>query len=588
MFERIKDGFECRAAGEVLRVRAWGPHAVRVQAAAGAIDDELHGALDLIPRSARAQVTLGEDGGARLVNGRMTAAADACGRLSFLRTTSHFPPAGADDKARREVLAEKRPYPWHPGSGDSGPRVQVRTNDGAYHLEQMFEAYEGERIYGQGQHLHGRLDQKGCVIDLVPGSTGAAIPFLYSSRGYGLLWNNPATGRVELGADTTRWVADSAGQIDYWITVGDKPAQIMAAYADATGRPPMLPDWATGFWQSKLHYRTQEELLEVAREYKRRGLPLSAIACDFFHWTRMGDWDFDPGEWPDPAAMIKELDSLGVHLMVSVWPTAERGSRSHDALAEAGGLVLDTLGNYLRRGSERPLSLARSAWAGSQRHGIALWPGDTASTFDSLAVQMRAGLNAAMSGIPWWHTDIGGFQGGDPDDPAYRELLIRWFQYGTFSPIMRLHGSREPRRPFTASMTGGPNQVWSFGEQAYPILRAHLLLRERLRPYLLRLARSAHDHGAPPMRPLFFDFPGDESAWRVEDQFMLGPDLLVAPVTTAAARSRPVYLPQDVVWTEAATGSIYRGGLTLHVAAPLERIPVFIRAGAEVTEAFVS
>jgi len=588
MYELIEDGFVHRAAGEVLRVEAWGRHAVRVRAAAGDIDDRLHGALDLVPRSPRAQVILGEDGGARLVNGRVTAAADACGRLSFLRTISPLVQAEADDEGRREVLTEKRPYEKRPYTWHPGPRVHVTAIDGAYHLEQMFEAREGERIYGLGQHLHGRLDQKGCVTDLVQGNAVATIPFLYSSRGYGLLWNNPAMGRVELGADTTRWVADSAEQIDYWITVGDKPAQIMAAYAYATGRPPMLPEWATGFWQSKLRYRTQEELLEVAREYKRRGLPLSVIVCDFFHWTRMSDRDFDPGDWPDPAAMTKELDSLGVRLMPSVWPTVEQGSRNHDALAETGGLVRASLGNDLREDNEGPLSLARSAWAGSQRYGVALWSGDTAPTFESLAAQVPAGLNAAMSGIPWWHADIGGFQGGDPDDPAYRELLVRWFQYGTFSPIMRLHGNREPNQPFTASMTGGPNEVWSYGERAYPILRAHLMLRERLRPYLLQQAWIAHRSGTPPMRPLFFDFPGDESAWRVEDQFLLGPDLLVAPVTTAGARSRPVYLPRGVVWTEAATGSIHRGGATPHVAAPLERIPVFIRAGAQVTEAFVS
>ncbi len=169
--------------------------------------------------------------------------------------------------------------------------------------EQHFEAYDGERLHGLGQHLHGRLDQKGCVIDLVQGNTVAAIPFLHSSRGYGLLWNNPATGRVELGADTTRWTADGGGRVDYWVTAGDTPAQILDAYTHVTGRPPLLPEWAAGFWQSKLRYRTQDELLAVARQHKERGLPLSVIVCDFFHWPKMGDWRFEESEWPDPAAM---------------------------------------------------------------------------------------------------------------------------------------------------------------------------------------------------------------------------------------------------------------------------------------------
>ena len=117
------------------------------------------------------------------------------------------------------------------------------------------------------------------------------------------LWNNPAVGRVELGGSATRWVSDSARQIDYWVTAGT-PAQIAARYAGVTGHAPMLPDWAAGFWQSKLRYRTQDELLEVAREYHRRGLALSVIVCDFFHWTQLGDWRFEPSEWPDPQACL--------------------------------------------------------------------------------------------------------------------------------------------------------------------------------------------------------------------------------------------------------------------------------------------
>jgi alpha-D-xyloside xylohydrolase len=676
VYSEHSGALERHIPGEILIVEAWGPHAVRVRAAADAIDDALPGALDTSPAGPAADVTIPADGTARLVNGRITVEADADGRLRFLHTASG-----------RELLSDKRPYTWYPG-----PRVHAPHGDGTYRLEQQFEAYDGERIHGLGQHLHGRLDQKGCVIDLVQGNTVATIPFLHSSRGYGLLWNNPALGRVELGADTTRWVADSARQIDYWVTAGDTPADIMASYADATGHPPLLPEWAAGFWQSKLRYRTQGELLAVAREYAERGLPLSAIVCDFFHWTRMGDWHFDEADWPDPDAMVKELDSLGVKLAVSVWPTVEDTSDNYDALRTAGHLVRDSHGGLLtfpwparghdeqvpmayydatdpgaRRyfwrqlrehyhslgitafwldacepdfgaadeacrnrpgqrlpslaeraryaagpgtqvgnlygtlhargvaeglreaGEDRPLSLIRSAWAGSQRYGAALWSGDIPTTFESLALQVRAGLNVAMSGIPWWNTDIGGFQGGDSTDPAYQELLVRWFQYGTFSPIMRLHGDRKPNYPtFSADMTGGPNEVWSYGPEAYPILCEHLRLRERLRPYLLELSEAAHRAGAPVMRPLFFDFPADEGAWTVDDQFLLGPDILVAPVTEAGARSRTVYLPAGTRWTDPATGALHEGGATLDVLAPLERIPVFVREGAAVAVAFTS
>jgi alpha-D-xyloside xylohydrolase len=236
---------------------------------------------------------------------------------------------------------------------------------------------------------------------------------------------------------------------------------------------------------------------------------------------------------------------------------------------------------------DRPLSLVRSAWAGSQRHGAALWSGDIDATFASLSAQVRAGLNVALSGIPWWNTDIGGFLGGDPDDPAYRELLVRWFQYGAVSPIMRLHGDRAPNQPWTTEMTGGPNEVWSYGEEAYPILVAHLRLRERLRPYLAELSEAAHRTGAPPMRPLFFEFPADERAWAVDDQFLLGPDLLVAPVTQLGVRARSVYLPAGARWLDPVTGTVHDGGAEIEAAAPLERIPLFVRDGAPVTAALV-
>ena len=161
---------------------------------------------------------------------------------------------------------------------------------------------------------------------------------MVSNRGYAFLWNSPAIGRVELAENGTRWVADSARQIDYWVTAGEEPAALLSNYADATGHAPCFPDWASGFWQSRLRYRTQEELLTVAREHKRRGLPLSVIVCDFFHWTQLGDWRFDPADWPDPGAMIRELAEMGVKLMVSVWPSVSPLSENYEAMLLESGV----------------------------------------------------------------------------------------------------------------------------------------------------------------------------------------------------------------------------------------------------------
>ncbi|HLH57616.1 MAG TPA: TIM-barrel domain-containing protein [Streptosporangiaceae bacterium] len=648
---------EWNVGQETLRVEPWGPDALRVRASVGPIRDGLPGALGELPGPDEGQVKL-ENDGARLVNGLITAelaegTEHGQAMLRFTRTDS-----GA------ELLAEEPHHFWWPG-----PRLFTPAGNGYYRLEQRFRAYPDERVYGLGQHTHGLLDQKGAVIDLVQRNAEVTIPVLLSSRGYGLLWNNPAIGRVELATTATRWVADSARQIDYWITAGS-PADILRRYAMATGLPPLLPEWAAGFWQSKLRYRTQDELLAVAREYHRRKLPLSVMVADYFHWTHLGDWRFDPSEWPDPAAMTAELAAMGIRLMVSVWPSVSPLSENYAELARRGLLIgtehgplahatwpdkgIDApvgvafydatnpdaraliwsrvLENYLRpygieawwldacepelrpgfpanlhyhagpglevgnlypreharafyegmtaEGRDGVVSFVRSAWAGSQRYGAALWSGDIPATFGSLRAQVRAGLNVAVSGIPWWTTDIGGFDGGDPVDPGYRELIVRWFQYGAFCPLFRLHGHREPRMPFGLHQTGGPNEAWSFGPDAYDRIREVLFLRERLRPYIMAQMRRAHTEGLPPMRPLFVDFPGDEAAWRADDAFMLGPDLLVAPVTEPGAEARAVYLPSGSRWADAWTGAEHDGGTVVEAAAPIDRIPLFLRDGA--------
>jgi alpha-D-xyloside xylohydrolase len=253
---------EWRGSGqEVLRVEAWGTDGARVRAGFDSIHDNPMSAL--LPPSTTAADTTVADGSARLRNGRLTVDVSSRGLVRFLY----------DDD---ELLAEQPR-----DLGTYGPRLLSPHGDGRYRIEQRFRSYDGERLYGLGQHLHGRLDQKGCVVELAQSNAEVSIPFLISSRGYGLLWNNPALGRVELGYNATRWVADASRQIDYWVTASDSPAELMSRYADATGHPPMLPAWAAGLWQSRLRYRTQDELLAVAREYRRRGLPLSVIVADF-------------------------------------------------------------------------------------------------------------------------------------------------------------------------------------------------------------------------------------------------------------------------------------------------------------------
>ncbi len=219
-----------------------------------------------------------------------------------------------------------------------------------FSLTTRFTASEEEHFFGMGQYQQPYFDLKGCTLELAQKNTQASVPFLISSKGYGLLWNNPAIGEVCFAKNITKWELAHTKKLDYWITAGDAPAEIEENYTQVTGRVPMMPDWAMGFWQCKLRYQTQEELLTVAREYYRRKIPVKVIVIDFFHWPMEGDWDFDPVYWPDPAAMIKELNSMGMKLMVSVWPTVEDDSVNYKEMMEQNLLVQSNMGNNYTMG----------------------------------------------------------------------------------------------------------------------------------------------------------------------------------------------------------------------------------------------
>ena len=208
-----------------------------------------------------------------------------------------------------------------------------------YALSARFEAFEDEMIFGMGQYQDKQLNKKGAILELCHRNSQASVPFYVSSRGYGFLWNNPAVGMCTFGTNRTEWTARSTKKLDYYITCGDTPADIERNYSAVTGRAPMMPEYGLGYWQCKLRYRTQDELMAVARKHKAMGLPLDAIVVDFFHWPRQGDWRFDPIDWPDPDAMVKELKEMGVETVVSVWPTVDERSDNRWEMEEHGYLV---------------------------------------------------------------------------------------------------------------------------------------------------------------------------------------------------------------------------------------------------------
>lgn len=650
-----------RHDNELIFVEPWGDNALRVRITRNAAVD-LTEDWALLPAPQGAAPTIKIDGQqASITHGKLTASFNAEGWLTFTNQ-------------RGEVLLEEYWRNRNRLDRFTSP-LNVSARDlqgnlgGEWKATVRFEAREGEKIFGMGQYQDPFLDKKGSQLELAHRNAQSSVPFYTSNLGYGFLWNNPAVGRVSFARNVTEWSVQVTNQVDYWITAGDTPAEIQEQYTEVTGRVPLMPEFGLGFTQCRMRYRNQEELMAVAREHKRRGLPMDMIVADFFHWTIQGDFRFDPEDWPDVPAMVTELKGLGIELMVSIWPTVDTRSENRAVMEENGYLIqvdrghrlnMNWMGetcffdatnpgarefvwqkakeNYFRHGIkvfwldeaepelgiydfdlyryhagpalkvtniypamyakgfydglkaegiDNPINLVRTAWAGSQRYGALVWSGDIHSSYRSMREQLAAGLSMAMAGIPWWTTDIGGFHSGYPEHEDFRELLVRWFQWGTFCPVFRLHGDRlpyqQPKTPVRNGIqqfgSGFNNELWSFGEKAYPVLAEHLHLRERLRPYLRQLMRAAHEKGTPIMRPLFYDFPADQQAWNTEDAYLFGPDLLVAPILEADQTGRRVYLPEGSRWTNAHTGESFVGGRTVDAPAPYEHIPLFLRDG---------
>lgn len=657
MFFNQKDrALICRQQNETLKIEPWGKNSLRVSSTLYPDFSSNNWALSDIAAAGNSDISIREEEAA-IQNGSIRARVNAAGVITFY-------------KDNEIILREYyRNYSGTESRESSCLKVTSREFapiiGGDYSLNLRFESNDKEKIYGMGQYQHAYMNQKGCILELAQRNSQISIPFAISNLGYGFLWNNPAVGKVTFGNNYTEWHAEMTDQMDYWITADDSPAQIVKNYTEVTGRAPMIPENVLGLWQCKLRYRTQEEVLEVARKYKELGIPLDVIVIDFFHWTRQGDWCFDPEYWPDPKAMVDELHSMGTRVMVSVWPSVDRKSTNFEEMYAKGLLIRTERGtiqtydfngdcvsfdamnpearsfvwekcreNYYKFGIDMfwldnaepdyavydfdnyryylgpalkvsniyPLmyskafydglkaekepgivNLVRSAWAGSQKYAALVWSGDVRSTFESFRDQLMGGLNIGLTGIPWWTTDVGGFMGGDVNDPEFIQLLIRWFQFAVFSPVLRMHGDRDPHNITPLSdkdhgggylFTGQSNEMWSYGDEAFEIMNENLKIRLSLKPYILDLMKEASETGAPLMRTMFYEFPQDEKCWEISDQYMFGTEYLVAPVLYANQYSRNVYLP-DGLWKNLNDGKEYKGGQTITCDAPIEYIPVF-------------
>ena len=653
MFSKDKSTLVFQNENDYIRIEPYGKNVLRVRARR----DNLFPKRDyaLLPVSETDTEIVIEDDCAKIANGNACATVSSDGKITFFNQDKKLL---LEEYYVPKPLKKKGHEFWDIGNGKY--RINVR-----------FFANEGEKIFGMGQYQQPFLDLKGSIIELSHRNSQASVPFYISSNGYGFIWHMPSIGEAHFGSNITKWTAEMGEEIDYLIIAEDTPRQILERYMELTGKPPMMPEYAMGFWQSKLRYWNQEELLEIARGYKERNIPLSVIVCDFFHWPHQGDFKFDLNYFPDPDGMVKELNEMGTELMVSIWPTVDFNSENYKEMEEKGYLIKNHRGrrnhmncvspavfydttypeagefvwskvkeNYYRHGikifwldeaepefdfydydnhpyhigdclevgnvypqryaknfydgmsaegQENVLNLIRCAWLGSQRYGALVWSGDIMPTFEALGCQVRAGLNMAMCGIPWWTTDIGGFDGGTNDDPEYRKLIIRWFEYATFCPVLRLHGCRKPwnetheenEEPMSGAGicgSGAPNEIWSYGEEAEKIFTKYIFIRERLKPYIKELMAEAHELGTPPMRPLFYDFPNDKLAWEINDEFMFGSELLVAPIMHENKYSEYVYLPNsEHKWVNVWTGESFDGKQVIKCDAPLDKIPLFIK-----------
>jgi alpha-D-xyloside xylohydrolase len=720
------------------------------------------------------------------------------------------------DSTGKVLLQEKQ------GGGKTFAAADTSNGKGFYAIRQEFESPDDEAFYGLGGHQHGYMNYKGKDVDLTQHNIVDVIPFLYSNKNYGILWDNYSITKFgdprdygdlstlklfskdgEPGGltasyyvkdkvvktqqeknidfeylETTRvdsfpkdvnkdgkavwegsftsdaegmhkfllyassyfklwidgklildkwrqnwnpwsnpfevtmaknekhtikveWIpnggflalkhldplnkeeqnrlslaSEVAREIDYYFVRGNNADEVISGYRTLTGKAPIVPKWAMGFWQSRERYKTQDEILNIVKEFRDKKVPLDNIVLDWNYWPQdqWGSHKFDSARFADPAGMVKKLhEDLHARIMISVWPKFYNGIDNYKEMDAKGYLYKNNIEKkrkdwigagyentfydvfnpgarkmfwdqinknlyskgidawwldatepdmhsnisvkarkenmnptYLGSGARffnayslmnskgiyeeqrkanpenRVFILTRSAFAGQQRYGAATWSGDIVSRWSDMKDQIGVGLNFSISGIPYWTMDIGGFAvesrygayGGviTPENlDEWRELQTRWYQFGAFCPLFRAHGQLPLREPFNIAPENHP---------AYKSILYYDKLRYRLMPYIYTLAGKAYHDNYSIMRALVMDFNGDKNVTNINDQFMMGPSLLVNPVYEYKARERNVYLPSAVNWYDLYSGNYFEGGKMIRAMAPLATIPVFVKEGS--------
>ncbi|MCR4584148.1 MAG: glycoside hydrolase family 31 protein [Lachnospiraceae bacterium] len=565
---------------------------------------------------------------------------------------------------------------------DAG-KIQTGT---AYQTRLHFEFDKDEDLYGLGQHEEGYHSLRGNVIYNNQANRTIAIPFFVSTKGYGVFVNTCSPSIFNDGCEGSYFYTEADSEMDFFFINGGDMNGAVRGFRKISGKAAMLPKWVFGYIQSQERYESQKEILEVADEYRKRGIGLDCIVLDWISWPdgQWGQKTFDENRFPDPDEMTKKLHEENVHFMISIWPNmaescenlkefkekklllshmnsynaldpearklywkqANEGLFSHGVDAwwcdnsepicpewmenvrpensknyenycrsvsnHIPAPYMNAFGLYHAMGiyegqretapDKRVVNLTRSGYPGQQRYGTILWSGDISASWDTMRRQIAAGLNFCASGMPYWTIDIGAFfvhNGvqwywmGDYDkgaeDPAYCELFVRWYQWGAFLPVFRGHGT-DVRR-----------ELWNFDRKEAAFYEALVTANRRryeLMPYIYSLAGRVHTDDGLIIKPLVYDFTGDKNVRDIFDQYMFGDAMMVCPVTEAMyfgknkkdSTTRSVYLPAGCDWYDMYTDEKYEGGRWIEADASLEKIPVFIKAGAVIpmTEAALS
>jgi alpha-D-xyloside xylohydrolase len=544
------------------------------------------------------------------------------------------------------------------GADDNSQMAEVTTTSGTQRVSQSQSLYVGEftapkdGVYSifldlgnMGNRQYVVIDGKACIDQTniwLPPTSSRLVNLKAGKHSVQLVCKSNNTPKLswKLKDDQTTFRSPNAKGLDYVVFYGPSADQVIAQYRDLSGKAPMLPKWAYGFWQCRERYMSAEHLTSTVKEFRKQKLPMDVIVQDWQYWGNNG-WgvpQFDETNYPNPAKFIRQLHDDNAHFVVSVWSNPDKNSTigreyvqkeryipntkwldyfnpetrkeywetlkenlfdngvdawwmdatepENDALV--GQHTFWGLGDFYRlvypslvcksvyegqrkSSDKRVCILTRSAFSGQQRYGSINWSGDIGGTWDSYRRQIVAGLNYSMTGLPYWTTDIGGFfrlGNAQYTDENYRELLVRWFQWGVFNPIFRSHGYMTETEP------------WKYGQKTEDDIRETLNLRSQLLSYIYSEAWKITKNGSTMMRPLVMDFQEDPVALEQPYEYMFGEAILVAPVTEFGIRESNVYLPQSTDWYDFWTKERYSGGQKVTVETPLNRIPLFVKAGS--------